>query len=504
VSRLAVLIGLGLFLLVDVGVAGSVEDRSWLRMKGDAFTLYSSVDELKTRQIFRELQLYYAVFHIIANVRPKKPPAPVNIYAFKTGWDADRFGKGGFYSAQAGVALGEVHVRYLGTREYLSYELKVAYARHLLLTNSRTKYPLWYEVGLTEYLGAVYQRNSIFMLGVRRPVIFRQRGNWTSIQALLEPAPASLHGGLPMGFKSGSWALFHYLNHADGASPASFAAGLGRYMRLRKESTDELTSFESSFSVEIEGLVDKMKHFHYSEDFVAPTVGLKDWMKPEELPDSEPLSRTEAAWYLGRTAMAVDQRKEALRLFKVALSESGSPRRAAITCSTARLELESDERMDESIRKIEQQLRTVPTNAECQLQLAELELLRAEAAVAGPAVEQAAQRVRTITQNLVKDDPELLKAFVLFARSYLLPGQDARRAIEILRYVLDRAGDELGTRRYLSLALEATDQCQEAQAELVHILAWAGRYDSLRKPVKQQLKHLLANCSTNSAGGPSR
>ena len=449
--------------------AREVEARPWLVLEGETFTLYSNVSPKQSERLFRDLQLYQFVFHIITNTRPAKPSVPVYFHAFDRPTDAKRLGKPLLSSAYSRVARNAYHAVYLGGRKHLSYDLKAPYAGHLFRTHADGDYPLWYEIGLNEYLASITQRNAVFRVGGSERARYLWNGFSLRLEDVLDPKNAHLGDDHIWSFRFQSWALYHYLNHGNKDARENFSAHLPNYLHKRAVINNEVAAFEQELGIPTAGLQGKMKSFYSQGKHRIPTLGSQEWVKDDAIPEPRTLTRAEAALVLGRLARAMEQGQEASRLFAVAATDAAPMDEAEISCARARLDLKSS---GEQIARIEQALEIHPANPACLIDHAEA-LLEAASQETSPArITEHAAKIQQSANTLALHDPQNAAAFVTFGRSFLLPGQDRSRAIESLVHARNLVRDDMQTRVYLAEAYRATGECERAHVELRLVLGW--------------------------------
>jgi hypothetical protein len=456
------------------------------------FTLYSNVSLAESRNLFRDLQLYYIVFHLVTNARAMQSGVPVNFYAFDRKSDAERFGMQLRRSSFSGVARGAYHVGYLGYRKRLSFDLKTAYAEHLFLAGAGDEYPIWYELGMNYYLGSIYHRDSVFRVGHSEQVPYIDWGQSISIAKLLDPDEALIGNEITGDFRNAAWLLYHYLNHRSTDATQQLAARLPEYLRMRAGHISEGEAFEQGLGVAIKGLEGKIRMFYYRQKHAVRTIELRDSVGEDAIPKARRLARAEAALVLGRLARVMTQDQEAARLFGIAAASATPRTDAEARCALARLESGSP---TQQIRRIEQVRADQPDNGPCLLEHAEAMLDAALQETASDRVDAYARGSRDLANTLVLGNQEVPAAFAVYGRSYLLPGQDPSRAVEPLVQARNLVKDDLWARLQLAEAYRAVNDCERARAELRFVLVWADRGDEAREVARRQFDAPGSSCA---------
>src|SRR5437879_44263 len=77
-------------LVVLLGIAAArcagpaVANRGWLEARSANFSLYTTLDEARARELLEHLELFRAVILTVTRVRSVQPHVPTDIYAFRS------------------------------------------------------------------------------------------------------------------------------------------------------------------------------------------------------------------------------------------------------------------------------------------------------------------------------------------------------------------------------------------------------------------------------------
>lgn len=490
-----VLVFLGILCTVAAAAhTRAIEDRPWLVFEGDVFTLYSNVSPGQSRKLFRDLQLYYAVFHLLTSTSPARRELPINFYAFDRERDWDRFrmqlSTYGDY-AHSRVARGGFHATYFGRRKHLSFDLKKSFAEHLFLTQPRRDYPIWYELGMNHYLASIRHRNSVFRVGESEAARYDAWANLKGIDEVLDPDDAFIRDELSYKFRYESWRLYHYLSHGSEEAREQFAARLPEYLRMRAGGASEVQAFEQGLGIPVDGLDGKMRQFYSRRKHRFRTIGMQDWVREEAIPVPRTLTPGESAWVLGRLARVMGRSEEAERLFRRAAGSAAPPLDAEIACVLARLDVEAP---IEHVARIEQVLAERPSHAGCMIEQAEAMLDTALQESSPTRIAELALGIRELAIVLLQSNRKSAAAFVVYGRSHLLPGQDASQAVDPLAVARDLVPHDRQTRLFLAQAYRAVNDCERAREELRFVMIWAERGEEVRAAAVRLFDEIGSSC----------
>ena len=367
-------------LVIGVGDAGakSIEDRKWLRMESQNFTVHSTVGKSKTKELLLHLEAMFALYPALARRSDELIPTTVTVIRDEEdmeslGINADLVD--GMFSP--GLRRNRMIIRYQGHREDVEIALH-EYVHYLVSNLVRFPFPKWYREGYAEYVSSSQIRNDRLEFGLVNAGRVRTlvENDWMPMRELMS-SPEIWAGKdlqeLVQAYAQ-SWLFVHFLySRPEGVKtiPTEFQ----RYGALLVQGKDELEAFEGAFGIEIDDLDHLLQDYFFEKrQYAFSAVSIKS-IKREFDPKSSRMSRAEIAVELAEFLLpdfdapgfgnfGRFDADSARRLIDIGLHDAGTRVRAE--ACLARLHYAAGD-FDEAIKNIEAAADAAPQNVALQI-----------------------------------------------------------------------------------------------------------------------------------------
>jgi Flp pilus assembly protein TadD len=319
--------------VLSLGCATPLEQSRWIRLQTAHFELVSGAGESDSIQIAQRLELLRAVLERVGLQVNLDPRVPLLVYVFPDPASYARFAP---RSDFPGFMLPRSHRNFLvvesgGEKDPGSAALH-EYVHFVLRNGSATRYPVWYDEGLAEFLSTVAMQGDQVVIGT----IPANREHW-----LLYGSPMSLRQMMsideaydeavqtPQRFYAQAWTLTHFFHVADRVGFPKRRTQLTDYIgRLnRGEPPDQ--ACQSAFGTDFESL-DK-EFMQYLAKGKLPYLGVpaQRLAAPQDV-RTQALPEAERRYLLGDLALALgdDWRGEAELWFRLATEADPASGRA--------------------------------------------------------------------------------------------------------------------------------------------------------------------------------
>ena len=302
-----------------------VDETDWLEAQTPYFTIWSSMEAGRTRELADDL-LHFRTFFADAakNVRTD-PVIPTYIYAFASPRMAAAFldseeHASAFHSSMRDnrIVLYEMD----SARETLELQ-RYQYARSLL-RNDGSPYPLWYERGLAQLLGTAEILGDQAQIGrpsksLRRQIRYATSwGRWVSVKRLLERSDYARNPPDIYLLHAEYWLLVHYLHLGRGErGPAE--RDVAEFLRLWSEGKPAIEALEQALGTTARELDDTLRAYAKRAEFHEVTIERSAVARPDP-PDVRPFEASAMAEALGWLSLKDERFARATRFFEEASS----------------------------------------------------------------------------------------------------------------------------------------------------------------------------------------
>ena len=256
-----------LLALASMSASGkSIEERKWIRVESQNFTVHSSLGKSHTRSLLRHLEAVRSLFIAGQNDR-RQETVPTVIYAIDTKSDFRELGLDPMRVAgmfRPGLRENTVIIRDapgMDESDVIVHE----YIHYLHSTDGRFPYPTWYREGYAEYVSTSSMESRRFNVGYIDENHHYALGQfkWLPIENIIDSTyyftledRESIYK-----FYAQSWLLTHYLYNREGGNQYVIES-LARYAMALKEGATEIDAFEEGFGITLPELEGALRRYH--------------------------------------------------------------------------------------------------------------------------------------------------------------------------------------------------------------------------------------------------
>ena len=463
-----------------------IADRHWVKVQADQFSLYSSSKPWVTREVFEDLQIRAMLLPEMAELRQGRRKLPVEFFLFGHSMDKIKFASSTLDSSASKMTMRGFTAMIAGARSSWLTDVSQQYSHFRLRETDFGDYPLWYEYGFIGHLGKMRIKNGFFgaddagaaLVMGWRPSLLREVIN--SKFERLEYSPGR-------SFENGAWALFHLLQHRKGKDGYDFNTATKRYLEAWRAGDRDQAAFEREYGVTLKSLPSEGVKYGYTFGRLPRQIPV-DVEDPRLRPfQPEPMNSGEIAERLAGLALQWERVELAERLYDEALVRGLASGRREVQCTLARIRSRDLATGVINAAFTANESKSVQSLA-CLLDHGQALLNAARRSESKDVVAEAMTQLRTIAHKAIALDRHQAEAFALFGLSYLLPGQEASRAIEPLEVATKLVYLDHDLRADLMRAYAVNNRCEAARVAAYKIIAWAGRrsaaYGAARRVVK--------------------
>ena len=314
-----------ILLLAASGCASPpTSDAGWLEARSANFSLYTTLDEARARELIEHLELFRAAILVLTRVPDVRPHVSTEIYAFRSQSDYRPFQP---FENSVGFFVQTLRVNYLA----LTADANAAEARetlyheytHFVIRNEGTgHYPLWFEEGFADFLSSLDVRGANVRIGVppegrANSLSYGTPLSWTRV--LRARSYEGFDRTELQMFYAQSWLLVHHLALGGGNA----IARLPRYVERIESRVPEEQAFREAFGIEVADLGPRLTKYRQK----VPIVGLpREKLRPAGNTRVRAVALDEIRTRLGWLAIANEKPVLARRLFESA--SAANPRNA--------------------------------------------------------------------------------------------------------------------------------------------------------------------------------
>lgn len=299
--------------------AAELEDRKWVEVKSENFTIRSRLGRKESTEMLRHMELLRNVVSMSESMNTEAG-VPTVIYAVKTEREFAEVGADKRYAGLfiTGLRHNLIFMRGVygsGERSVVQHE----YVHHLTNNADGYTYPKWFVEGYADWLGSFsIKRGTAELFGADDGRIYAlQQRNWLPGETLLGSASLSnLSDKQVDRFYAQSWLLVHFLNNRESSEP-SMTDGLSRYMQERANGLSEVRAFEEAFEIKATDLNDRLDTYLYNQCCAYYTAPVEKLLPEFETVVTTP-SSADIALGLAEIALKFDNDDGAERWYRVA------------------------------------------------------------------------------------------------------------------------------------------------------------------------------------------
>jgi len=299
----------------------ALEERDWIVMTSDNFRVHSVLDERRTKELLRHLEVMHATFGGGTSSGDSSIATFILIvgdHAEYTAIGAPANSMGFFISDLRENAIIVEDSESTHGIEVILHE----YVHFLSLQSGRVRYPRWYEEGRAEYLSSsrLKENKLEYGLPVERRLVSLEIGTWLPLETVLELADLStLDNEQTDLFYGQSWLLVHYLSSQPDAE-LNLPISTHRYSQLIGQGVGRSEAFEQAFEQDIDELEPLLLKYFLDGSFTSTEVPA-DTALPGFAPRVRNLAVSEAQLALARMALRFRNLEGAETWFRAALSD---------------------------------------------------------------------------------------------------------------------------------------------------------------------------------------
>jgi tetratricopeptide (TPR) repeat protein len=410
-----------------------LEDRDWYEVRTPHFEIVSSLSRDDTVQLVRDVERFHAAVEWMLGTRLPPPPVATRIYAFDgRGFSRpfDRRGVPGYLlqtlrGARVVLRTGD------GWEQDASEQVLHDLVHYFLRNRGGFEQPLWFDEGSADFLSTVAVDGEKVDIGMmRRDYVQTLRSEqWMPLTEVLHVHETEGWGPRRTGtFLAESWAFVHYLNFGF-ERPGQGKKQLTEYFdRIEAGATSE-DAVKAAFGMSKRALDRKLHDYTRAERIGSVGVALRGdpLAAPPEL---VPLSRSEAVTHLGWLSLDLERADRAQAFFEIALAEDPSAARAHAGLGAADA---VRGRNDTAMEHFGRALGLAPEDALTQLDIGRFYHRRAIAAADAKSRAEYASLARTHYLKCAQLDGTIPEAVAMYGATFLLEGEDVKRAEKPLR-----------------------------------------------------------------------
>ncbi|GAB1261843.1 hypothetical protein [Aurantivibrio plasticivorans] len=257
--------GIVLTFVLILSSAAIADVDKWSIYSSDNFVIYSDARKGKVRKLIEKLEVFDYVVRTATNMNVAGDQKRMRIYLFDHSKDFTTFSTvpnvAGLYLP---TYLGKIILLQEGnssvsTQHILFHE----YVHHLINQSGGPSYPLWFEEGMAELLGATQLKRRHAVVGAvpKARALDLVHSFDLPVANLLEPSISRSNELYWTGFYAKAWQLVHFL-HMDVENGVVLKSKLDEYMRFLEDGKSPKNAFEWGFEIstdEVDRLLDKYK-----------------------------------------------------------------------------------------------------------------------------------------------------------------------------------------------------------------------------------------------------
>ena len=479
--------------------AKDLEDRDWILVRTPHFEIQSAMGEQKTMELARHLQLVRFVTSSLTNVESFDSPVPMRIFAFKNPRDMEELGVGGRTS---GFFLPGLRRDIIVIRDaYFDWELSALlqqYVQYLLRNQDTRLYPLWFDLGLAQYLESARILGATASIGaIPDQEISRLPGGWIPLAKIIDHAAyEDWDGRPPVKFYGESWVLVHFLKNRPGRED-TLGRDMATYVELTGQGTGELAAFEQAFGVPSDTLDSAVRLYLQRADLLPQYYS---WTLPHYTLETDvvlkdfhaetvALTRGQASLNLGDLALNLGQLEAAERLYDIAVTDRSVEARAEAGLGDV---LQFQGKFDDALLHLQHAIDLDPDDPDCLLSYAEYWHNRARVADDEERRAEYFGRANRYYLEASKLDDSRPETYAQYALALIDQETDFDTALDLLEHARALAPSNDSVKLSLAQAYVRTERYEDAARLARSVLEWSRSGSSVAGAAQKILDELPA------------
>ena len=462
--------------LVGLACATPGAPRSqWHVVTSPNFEIFSNLSESKSLELASELELFRALIALLSSDVKLDAPVPTKIYAFRLKSEFKRHAlrqgssAAGYFSdgiRNNTIALVD-HSSRMGASEIILHE----YVHFVVNGSSPRSYPAWYNEGFAELLSTARVHEDMIAVGAvpeaRIPAF--QYGEWLSMERVVSTDSLAALSPEQVGmFYAEAWALVHYLT-LDREDNGSMVRDLEHYLSLVELGAKPAEAFEHAFRESPRRAGMLIRRNLKRGDLRVLGIPLAKLSVDRRPPTSRVPPPDEVHVRLGQISLFAAKFERAEKQFRAAVARNPASARAQAGLGDA---LKFQGRMVEAEEYFRRAVELAPEDLLVRLDLGEYLFARAldeEPSEAGRLSDLEA--ARAAFERAVELAPENAEALSMLGATWLLPGEDAQKALPWVAKAYARLPSSQQAAEQYVHALVATGDDRSASKILTRMLA---------------------------------
>jgi tetratricopeptide (TPR) repeat protein len=450
----------------------------WIRVRSSNFLLVGNASEREVRLVAARLEQFREVFkRLLASNERFDSAVPTTVVVFRDDLAYRPFEP--LYQGQpndvAGYFQSSQDVNYI-TLSADARHVRSAYALafheyvHLLVKNSFSRAPLWFNEGLAEYYSTFEMTDGNRKVKLGLPLASRvltlRRQTLLPLATLFsidEQSPYYNEPGKRDIFYAESWAFVHYL--LNGRNPERRAQLLS-YLDLIAAGQPPEDALRQAFQTDLGTLENELRQHVQLERYAEQPVTFAVPLEVSTEMTSAPLSPAETQFYLGDLLLHTSriEAAEAYLLKAVELDEKLAPAHAALGQLRAR-----QNRFNEAIKSLERAVRLDPQNYLAHYYYADAlshETLASDSLFEGSFTPERFNLIRAELKKAIELAPRFIESYKLLAFASLVMNEQLEEAETLLQQAIKLAPQRWELAFLLAQAQLRRDDFQSARSLL--------------------------------------
>lgn len=313
-----------LFLLLFGCAHDGLPRKSWARHRVGTVTFVSGASERRTGQLLEAFSKFRVVTGAVTSASSVEPQVPTTVYLFpdQRSYDAhvgmrNSAGMFAYRGGQFTLALNAI--------EGESEDLLFHEYTHLILANTGSRYPAWYNEGFAEVMATMrFVGDDVHLGRVAQSNVtaVAQSNRWVPLGELIRGQlfedrsdQERLHRHYAQ-----AWLAVHYIQFGA----PQYADRVGQYVALASESGDPLAAFEPAFGVSTSAFEKELRNYLRDQKLAFRVLPADQFSFPEQSLEPEVLTRVQTGASLAKMSLLLGNEARALEL-QTAVMNAGEP-----------------------------------------------------------------------------------------------------------------------------------------------------------------------------------
>ena len=482
--------------------AKDIDERNWILIESEHFSVHSSLSEKKTRKLLLHLEALRGVFALGMSNSSRLEEKPTKILVLGKSSD---YRKLGLPEQTAGTFIPGLRENYIVVSNSSSMDesrvILHEYVHFISRAAEPFPYPKWWDEGIAEYVSGskLSKKNFDFGLPQEGRLYDLRNSSWNDWEDVLNASNlVGLNRRQGAIFYAQSWLLVHYLFNRD-ADPDARNQSWARYLPLLEAGASPASAFAEAFSLDLETMKRDLKKYANGKRFTYSRRPV-DLLVPNFSPATRSLEKIEAQLLLGQFSLQAQDADQASIWFSKAIKTDPENARAIAGLGVS---LAAQEQVDSAQVQFDRALQLEPDNPDILLDYARFELQLASAPDAWftqadhlEAAETMLTKARSVVGGTVEIDCYLASIWLAQERG-IIP------ALTLLKTVLHRAPTEQWPLLLFAEGLDQAGQTKDAVAWAEQVI----RYDHSASEFSrraQQLIDKIESSGDNQSGEQGR